>query len=67
MFLFNIIFNQTPLQSVNSFTGAALQFLNRMAEELGLPMKMIEVCVSDGNVIHEANIPVPVLNKHRHR
>lgn len=40
------MFKQTPLETVNLFTGAALQFLDRMAEELGLPMKKFEVCVS---------------------
>lgn len=40
------MFKQTPLETVNLFTDAALQFLDRMAEELGLPMKKIEVCVS---------------------
>lgn len=42
---------QTALLSVNSFTDAALRFLERMADELGLPIKKIEVCVSDGHLI----------------
>lgn len=44
------------LLSVHSFTDAALRFLDRMADELGLPMKKIEVCVHDVNLIHVANI-----------
>lgn len=47
--MFFTIFNQILLQPVHSFTDAALQFLDRMAQELGLPMKKIEVCVGDGN------------------
>lgn len=43
---FQTMFKQTPLETVNLFTDAALQFLDRMAVELGLPMKKIEVCVS---------------------
>lgn len=47
--MFSTIFNQVLQQPVHSFTDAALQFLDRMAQELGLPMKKIEVCVGDGN------------------
>lgn len=40
-----LIFNQIVLLSVYSFIDAALRFLDRMAEELELPMRKIEVCV----------------------
>lgn len=53
-----LIFKQTVLLPIYSFIDAALRFLDRMAEELGLPIKKIEVCVSDGNLVHVENIYV---------
>lgn len=56
------MFKQTVLLSVYSFIDAALRFLDRIAEELGLPMKKIEVCVSDGHLIHVEDICVLAVN-----
>lgn len=39
-------------KAVDLFIDAALRFLDRIAEELELPMKKIEVCVTDGNLIN---------------
>lgn len=50
------------LQPVYLFTDAALTFLDRMAEELGLPMKKIEVCASADNENSVANPYAHVLN-----
>lgn len=38
------------LLCVYSFIDAALRFLDRIAEELELPLKKIEVCDTDGYV-----------------